>query len=161
MGFTHSRVTFHTQECFEAPAHLFTVVASRSPFGESREGAKQINVTIQSPVECLRLRAGRLANIPMNVTNLGATPISSYSVSPVVLSYHWKRKSGEVAVWDGLRTPLPRVMHRGDSDDIFMAVSAPHEPGHYLLEVTMLEEGIRWYDDRVGTLPLRIETVVT
>lgn len=161
MGFTHSRVTFHTQECFGKPADLFTVVASRSPFGETPMAGKPVSVAIESPVERLKMQAGRLTNLPLSLVNLAEAPISSFSASPILLSYHWKRKSGEVAVWDGVRTSLPRVMHKGDADDLFVAVRAPEEPGDYLLEVSMLEEGIAWFDDRVGSLPLRIESVVT
>lgn len=161
MGFTHSKVTFHTQECFDAPAYLFTLVASRSPFEETPVAGKPVNVTMESTVERLRMQAGSLTNIPLRVVNLTEAPISSFSVFPIVLSYHWKRKSGEVAVWDGVRTSLPRVMHKGDSDDLFVAVRAPAEPGEYLLEVSMLEEDITWYDDRVGNLPLVIEALVT
>jgi SAM-dependent methyltransferase len=161
MGFSYSRVTFHTQECFDAPAYLFTVVASRSPFAETQGSEKPLSVALESPVERLRIRAGKLINLPLSIVNLGEAPISSFSAPPVILSYHWKRKSGEVAVWDGLRTALPRVMHKGDSDDVFVAVRAPEKPGDYLLELSMLEEGIAWYDDSVVGLPLRIETVVT
>jgi SAM-dependent methyltransferase len=161
MGFTHSRVTFHTQECFGKPADLFTVVASRSPLGETPVAGEPVSVAIESPVERLRMQAGRFTNLPLSVVNLAEVPISSFSAYPILLSYHWGRKSGGVAVWDGVRTSLPRVMHKGDADDLFMAVRAPEEPGDYLLEVSILEEGMAWYDDPVGSLPLRIETVVT
>lgn len=161
MGFTHSNVTFHTQECFGEPADLFTVVASRRAFGKTPVAGKPVSVAIESPVERLRLQAGRLTNLPLTVVNLAEAPISSFSASPILLSYHWKRKSGELVVWDGVRTSLPRVMHKGDADDLFVAVRAPEEPGDYLLEVSMLEEGMAWFDDRVGSLPLRIEAVVT
>ncbi len=161
MGFTHSRATFHTQVCFGKPADLFTVVASRGPFGETPMAGEPVSVAIESPVERLRMPAGRFTNLPVSVVNLAEAPISSFSASPILLSYHWKRKSGEVVVWDGVRTSLPRVMHKGDSDELFVAVRAPEEPGDYLLEVSMLEEGVAWYDDRVDSLPLPIDTVVT
>jgi len=161
MGFTHSKVTFHTQTCFGQPADLFTVVANRTAFDETPISEAVFNVAISSPVDRLRIQVGRLTNLPLNVVNLADTPISSFSASPVLMSYHWKRKSGEVAVWDGIRTFLPRVLHKGDSDDIFLAVRAPEDPGDYLLEVSILEEGRAWYDDLVGGIPIRIETVVT
>lgn len=160
MGFPYSRVTFHTQQCVGKPVDLFTVVASRSAIVDpSSEG--DVNVAISSPVERLRMQPGKLTNLPLSFVNLTDTAISSFSVSPIVLSYHWKRKSGEMVIWDGLRTLLPRVLYKGDADDIFVAVRAPLEPGDYLLEVSLLEEGRSWYDDRIDGLPLSIETVVT
>jgi hypothetical protein len=160
MGFTYSRVTFHTQQCVGKPVHMFTVVASRNAIVDPIS-VGNINVAISSPVERLRLQPGRLTNLPLNFVNLAETPVSSFSSSPVLVSYHWKRKSGEIAVWDGLRTFLPRVLYKGDADDILLAVRAPLDPGDYVLEVSLLEEGRSWYDDRIDGLPLRIETVVT
>jgi hypothetical protein len=160
MGFTYSRVTFHTQQCFGEPADLFTVVASRSPMTDT-VSKESVNVAISSPVERLRIQPGKLTHLPVNVVNLADPPISSFSTSPVLMSYHWKRKSGAIAVWDGVRTFLPRVLHKGDADDIFLAVRAPEDPGDYLLEVSLLEEGRHWYDDSVEGLPLCIETAVT
>ena len=160
MGFTYSRVTFHTQLCVGKPVNMFTVVASRSSLVDPiSEGS--VNVMISSPVERLRIQPGRLTYLPLNFVNLADTPISSFSASPVLVSYHWKRKSGEIAVWDGLRTFLPRVAYKGDADDIFVAVRAPLESGDYLLEISLLEEGRSWFDDLIDGLPLRIETVVT
>jgi SAM-dependent methyltransferase len=160
MGFTYSRVTFHTQQCFGKPADLFTVVASRNPIA-SHLSEGRVKVAISSPVESLRLQAGKLVNLPMNFVNLADSPISSFSPSPVLVSYHWKRKSGELAVWDGVRTSLPRVFYKDDADDLFLTVRAPDDPGEYLLEVSLLEEGRIWYDDCVEGPPLRIETLVT
>jgi len=161
MGFGYSKVTFHTQECFGKPAELFTVVASRSPFEETPAAGDPVRVTINSPVERLRIQAGQLTNLPLTIVNQSETSISSFSASPVLVSYHWKRKSGECVVWDGVRTFLPRVMYKGDADDIFVAVRAPDQPGDYLLEISMLEEGVDWYDEKIEGLPVLIETVVT
>jgi hypothetical protein len=160
MGFTYSRVTFHTQQCVGKPVDMFTLVASRNAIVDPISPGG-INVAISSPVERLRLQPGKLTNVPLNFVNLTDTPVSSFSASPVLVSYHWKRQSGEIAVWDGLRTFLPRVLYKGDADEILLAVRAPLDPGDYVLEVSLLEEGHSWYDDRIDGLPLRIETIVT
>ena len=160
MGFPYGRVTHHTQRCFGEPASLFTVVASRSAPEKVPPEEAPVSVEVCCPVERLRVEAGGLMYLPVRVVNRGPAPISSSS-SPALMSYHWRRGSGELVVWDGVRTPFPRTMYTGDEENLLMSVRAPAEPGLYLLEVTVLREGVMWYDDQTPGLPLRIEAVVT
>ncbi|MEJ7576798.1 MAG: hypothetical protein WKF74_07325 [Pyrinomonadaceae bacterium] len=161
MGFPHTKITFHTQKCFGKPADLFTIVASRSPLKEISPDDGPAIVQLSCPVERLRIDAGRLISLPLSVLNLSEAPLSSFSASPTLMSYHWRQKSGEVAVWDGLRTPFPRIMYKGDKENIILTVITPATPGIYLLEITMLKEHVTWYDNKISGLPLQIETVIT
>lgn len=163
MGFAHSKVTFHTQQCFGEPAELFTLVASRNAFKDDKsfDNEETVNVRLRCPVERLRIAAGELTTLPLSVTNLGETPLSSIFKAPTFLSYHWKRQTKEIIIWDGLRTPFSRTIGAGESANMILNVQAPTEPGTYLLEITMLKEGVAWYDDMIdGSLP-EIVTVVT
>ena len=161
MGFTHSRVSFHTQKGFGEPAELFTVVASRNaPEAAAAREECPSGVRLSCPAERLRVDAGGLFYLPLRLTNLSGTPLSSFSEPPTFMSYHWKRQSGEVVVWDGLRTPLPRTMGGGDTENLLLTVRAPADPGAYLLDITMLKEHVTWYDDKTSGLPLRIDAVV-
>lgn len=159
MGFTHSTVTHHTQICFDKPQELFTVVAKRTQPQEQIATAS-INVELECPVEVLKLRTNSLVNLPLKVTNLGEQPLSSFSKPPLLISYHWKHRSGDIAVWDGLRTSLPYTLSTGDVEDVFVRVQAPTEPGDYVLEITLLHETVRWYDDVIPGLPIRVEAKV-
>src|SRR5262249_24839361 len=136
---------------------LFTVIATRT----SRPPADlTIAASITSPVERLRVPAGRLFHLPVRVVNLGPSPISSFGNSPLLLTYHWKQ-GDEVKVWDGARTSFSRPLREGDTDEIFVAVYAPSQPGDYLLEVSILREGVEWFDEKMERLPLRIAAQVT
>ena len=160
MGFTESRVTFHKQICHGAPTDLFTVVASRpSPQDVSRNEAK-VDVELNSNVDSLRAKTGQLMRVPVSIFNCGEAPLSSSTDQPVLVSYHWRDESGETIDWDGLRTYLPRTLHRGDHEDLVMTVRAPDGAGSYWLEVSILKEHVTWYDDLIGGLPLRIKTKV-
>jgi len=161
MGLPHHRVTFHTQQCRGKPIGLFTVVASRRPFADLPTDQAQIRVKLNCSVERLRIEANELTFLAVSIVNLGETPLSSFSTAPVVLSYHWRQKSGEVAIWDGIRTSLPRTLSKGDKEDLLLVIQAPVEPGAYVLEITMLKESVVWYDYKIPGIPLRIETVVT
>jgi SAM-dependent methyltransferase len=161
MGFPHSRITFHTQQQFEKPVNLFTVAASRTSPAEAPSQEGMVNVKLDCPAERLRITAGETFSLPVNLTNLGESPLSPYSEHPILLSYRWKQKSGKLAEKDGQRTTLPRNIHKGEREYIIMAIQAPPDPGKYILEITMLKKGITWYDNKIDGLPLKIETHVT
>lgn len=118
-------------------------------------------LTISSPVERLRMPVNTHANLPINLVNLSEVPLSPYSSLPLFLGYHWRKSSGELVLWDGIRTPLPLVLHKGDEEEVLVMVQAPEKPGNYVLEISMVREGVTWYDGQVPGLPLRIEAVIT
>ena len=68
----------------------------------------------------------------------------------VNLSYHWLNRKGATAVFDGLRTPLPRDLKPGESVDLKAAIQAPEKPGRYILEVTLVQERSAWFPEKNG-----------
>lgn len=160
MGFAYSRVTYHTQKQFDMPEPMFTVVASRTPLTEP-PFEEAMALKISSPVERLRMPVNAHANLPVNLVNLSEVPLSPYSSLPLFFGYHWRNSSGELVIWDGIRTPLPLVVHKGDEEEVLVMVQAPGKPGNYVLEISMVREGVTWYDSQVPGLPMRIEAVIT
>lgn len=78
----------------------------------------------------------------------------------VNLSYHWLNKKGEIVVFDGLRTPLPRDLEPGGSVALKAAIRAPEKAGTYTLEITLLQELVAWYPEKGGAKLSRAVTVV-
>jgi hypothetical protein len=63
-------------------------------------------------------------------------------------------------VHDDGRAPLPRDLGPGEELELSMVVNAPRDPGDYLLEVDLLQEGVAWFGDKGSptvTLPVRVE----
>jgi hypothetical protein len=63
----------------------------------------------------------------------------------VRLSYRWLNADGSVAVPEGLRSALPGPVGPGERTGALLSVVAP-PPGTYVLEVDLVEEGVRWFD---------------
>jgi SAM-dependent methyltransferase len=160
MGFSSSRVTFHTQTAFAKPIRMFTVVARREGDAGRAAVGDPVRLGLSSPVELLRFAPGELSHLPVRVVCLSAGPASSSSEPPVLLSYHWRDETGRAVVWDGLRTPLPRPLYQGDGEEVLIGVRTPEAAGRYTLEITVLEEGSHWHDDPASGLPLKIEATV-
>lgn len=161
MGFPDHRVSFHQQICQGEPIDLFSVVASRFSSRPVTTVHEKLDVEITSAARSLHLSPGAFVRLPIRIVNRGLTPVSSSIRPSVLLTYHWLRESGDVADWNGLRTALPRTLYPGESDDLMLMVHAPADSGSYCLAVTLVEEHVKWYDDEIAGLPLKIMTTVS
>ena len=102
-------------------------------------------MTIDVP-DAMRAAATRV--LPCSVTNLGPCAYASARPHPVELCYRWFG-ANEIPIgadrW--IRTPLPRVVEPNETLRVAMRVEAPTTPGNYTLVVTLLQEGIAWFDE--------------
>lgn len=85
--------------------------------------------------------------VTVRVTNRLQVPLSSLSPYPVHLAYHWVDESGgDVLLFDGLRTKLPRVLLPEESEEITMHVEAPRQTGSLRLIIAPVQEQVAWWD---------------
>ncbi len=61
-------------------------------------------------------------------------------------SYHWLHADGSVHTADGVRTGFTRSLRPGEQILVPLQVVAPPEPGRYLLEVDLVHEEVRWFE---------------
>jgi hypothetical protein len=101
-----------------------------------------------------RLAPGERRPLYVRVTNAGGTPWPwGLEQEPQVrVAYHWRHADGEVLHYEGLRSPFPVTVGPGDTVVVPVWVDAPAEPGRYLLDVDLVHEHVRWFDD-----PLTVE----
>lgn len=93
--------------------------------------------------------AGQRLDIPVTVTNTGSEDWSSAGANPVRLSYHWKNGDGSTIVFDGVRTDLAvNTLKPGVSVSQEMNVVTPKETGTYTLVLTIVQEGVCWFEER-------------
>jgi len=110
------------------------------------------------------VRLGRTVVIPVELTNpttevWSAAGIGTGTLS-VRLSYHWFDYAGRAAVYDGARTLLPHDVLPGQTVSVNARVAPPPLPGHYLLRLTMVQEGVEWFDSvAAGSADLSIDVV--
>jgi phosphoglycerol transferase MdoB-like AlkP superfamily enzyme len=89
--------------------------------------------------------AGSSIQVPIVLRNDGAEtwdPERAYA-----LSYHWRARDGGVIDWEGLRTALPIPVPPGEQLSMQARVVIPDQPGEYLLQWDVVEEGVRWMTD--------------
>jgi phosphoglycerol transferase MdoB-like AlkP superfamily enzyme len=91
------------------------------------------------------LDAGTRVTVRLVVANDGTliwSPVEGFA-----LSYHWLHPTGEVAVWDGLRTPFPDPLTPGGAVELIATVEAPRRSGDYLLRWDVVHEGVMWISE--------------
>jgi hypothetical protein len=103
--------------------------------------------------------AGRPAKIYVLIENLSAITWVSGQVQPVFACYHWLDKTGNVIIYDGIRSRLPEAIEPAARKQVPVSVIAPPIAGEYTLEVTLVHEGVTWMEDD-GLTSLRLDLTV-
>jgi hypothetical protein len=72
----------------------------------------------------------------------------SECVGPVMLSYHWLSPTdGAPVIFDGIRSMLPSDLGPEESASVDDAIIvAPEAPGDYRLQLTLVHEGVAWFE---------------
>jgi hypothetical protein len=102
--------------------------------------------------------------IRVAVRNIGGTVwlARERGLSPFQLSAanHWLDPAGQPVTNDDGRGALTRDLPPGAEAEIAFDINAPRQPGDYLLEIDMLQEGVSWFalkGSRTLRVPVRVE----
>ncbi|MCD6419520.1 MAG: hypothetical protein J7L41_02230 [Synergistetes bacterium] len=75
------------------------------------------------------------------------TAVSIPTLYNIHLSYHWLDvRTGKTVVFDGNRAVLPCVVKSGEVIKVPLMVRAPGRRGKYVLEITLVQEGVSWFE---------------
>jgi len=97
----------------------------------------------------LALETRQLCWLDVALTNDTSQVLCSGAPFPVNLAYHWlEYPSREMIVFDGERTALLPELAPQKTGEWKMFVIAPEKPGTYLLQLTMVQEQVRWLDSQ-------------
>jgi FkbM family methyltransferase len=108
-----------------------------------------------------QVHAGGRTEIKVRVSNTGLETWHAEGEHPVLLCYHWKKPDGDMDVFDGVRTRLVDAeVASGSTFEQAMTISSPGEKGAYRLVLTLVQEGVCWFEDRgFGSAELDVEVV--
>ena len=94
------------------------------------------------PPPSVRPQAGAVETVPVEVTNAGTIAWRP----DIFLAYHWLDDRDNPIVWDGARSPAPRLAP-GESATVEARVRAPIPPGRYRLAFDMVAERRAWFSE--------------
>jgi len=83
-----------------------------------------------------------ITTVAITLTNTGS---ATWQPGTFNLSYHLYAASGNVYVWDGLRTALPAAVPSGSSVTVNAIVRTPTVAGPYTVAFDLVQEGVTWF----------------
>ena len=121
---------------------LLTVLAM-APLTPGQAGAVEWTVG-----ECpAQAKTGSEFAATIRIENRSGVTLHSHPPCPVNLCYHWRdAATGAIEVFDGRRTPLDLALRDGEAGTFEVIVQAPPRPGDFLLDVTLVQEHVRWFE---------------
>ena len=124
-------------------------------------------ITIASPPA--KLRAGQKETIQVNIKN--ASDVQWYArggevnTNPdnrfyIAIGNRWLKAEGEQLVtnMDG-RYGLPKNLPPGAEVEVPLQITAPKDPGEYILEVDLVQEQVAWFGDK-GSPTAKVKVTV-
>jgi len=109
----------------------------------------------------VELPTGRMALVPVAITNTGRLAWDPAGDPPVVLSYHWLPADGDRFVsFEGARTSFADRVEPGTTAVVNARVVAPRQPGRYRLEWDLTQEGRLWFSTEPGAVRRMSRAVV-
>ncbi|WP_111747858.1 methyltransferase domain-containing protein [Salinisphaera orenii] len=100
------------------------------------------------------LRTGGGAKIPIRIENRSDFVWESTGDQPVNAAYHWYGADGAPLVFDGIRTPLPQPIEPGQMAELDLQVLPPNQPGEHSLMLTLVREGVCWFEEQGFAAPV-------
>lgn len=100
----------------------------------------------QIPTE---MPAGNEQKISATIKNTGD---GTWRNNEVLISYHWLPLQGENAIiYDGERTGFPHNIAPGETVAVQINILPPKDPGQYRLQLTLVQEGVTWFESKGAT----------
>jgi hypothetical protein len=91
--------------------------------------------------------AGQKLSLQVDVQNGSQFTLASALPNPFHLSYHWLGEDGGMIVYDAPRSALLPPLSPGARGSYAVEVTAPEFPGRYTLQLALVQEDVRWYDE--------------
>lgn len=95
-----------------------------------------------------RMAPNDVVTVACTITNLGDAIYVTAPPNPIHLCYRWYDDTGKaVGAGTWIHTPLPRALAPGETIGAAARVAAPERAGTYTLALTLLHEGVAWFDE--------------
>ncbi len=112
-----------------------------------------------APEAPLNLAPGEQRRIAVNATNEGEATFHPSAESGLYVASRWLSNDGAIQKMKDGFADIPALWAPGAALAFELNVAAPAEPGRYVLEVDIVEEGVARFSERGGA-PLKLNVVV-
>lgn len=114
-----------------------------------RLSRRAVLAEVCADAEALELRPGGTYPLRVRVRNASSEPWSGADGHrALALGNHWVGADGALVGRDDGRTPLGRDVAPGEEVELELDVTAPAEPGEYVIELDVVQEQVGWFAER-------------
>ena len=106
----------------------------------------------------IHLEAGAACRLVVTVTNRSRHAWDPQQYGVLRAGNHWLEPSGATVIRDDGRTGIGAI-GPGERHAVPLTIRAPAEPGSYICEIDIVQEGVTWFADR-GSRPVRVQVSV-
>ena len=138
---------------FQLPSHLRPDAEQRAVSTPMPAAAYVASVRIESDLP-RRVMPGAAVSLVAAVTNRSSLPWRQSESGPLRLGNHWLSPAHVMLIQDDGRASLPGEIAPGQQCHVTLEITAPADPGEYVLECDVVHEGISWFIDK-GSEPWR------
>ncbi len=143
---------------------VFQVPGAVAPRPTTPAPDTMFNARITASPSTLPAVAGEKIQLIARVTNSSSQAWPARSASDTRYKFrlgnHWLTTLGEMSQMDDGRTALVADLNPSDEVTLPLTVTAPVEPGEYVLELDMVQENVAWFQDK-GSPTCRVPVRVT
>ncbi len=132
---------------FQLPSHLRPEAEQRAVSTPMPASAYAASVCIESDVPS-RVGPGAMISLVASVTNTSDLPWRQAESGPIRLGNHWLSPAHVMLIQDDGRASLPAEIEPKRQCHLTLEITAPSEPGEYVLECDLVHEGISWFADK-------------
>ena len=143
---------------FQLPSHLRPESEQRAVSTPMPAPAYAASVRIESDMPS-RVMPGATISLVAAVTNTSDVPWRQSESGPLRLGNHWLSPADVMLIQDDGRASLPGEIEPQRQCHVTLEVTAPAEPGEYVLECDVVHEGISWFADKGSATWRRTLTV--
>ncbi len=130
---------------FQLPSHLSELYLPAEDQGALVPGeGHRARITAEIP---RTLSVDETTPVPVTVRNTSDVEWLQTAQHPVLVGNHWRDADGRVVAWDDGRARLPVRLGPGETAEVFLTLRPPAQPGHYRLEIDVVQEGAAWFAD--------------
>lgn len=103
--------------------------------------------------------AGATVMIPLKIKNTSPVSWCTYEGSELIAANHWFDENEQPLQWLDGYVPITETVLPDQVLTVCLPVSVPRNPGTYIIEIDLAEQGIAWFQEK-GNKPYRLTVVV-
>ena len=128
-----------------------------TPLPPIPEGKLQLRVTA-TPNQAT---VGSKFDVDVEINNNSNFIFNSYKPNPVNIAYHWMDEFGTTSlIFDGERSKILPSLEAMAQNSYRVRIESPEKSGKYILRLTLVQEGVRWFDQAPTNVAVDITVVI-